>query len=289
MKNFIIVNDIKDANAVTHNGKFHIDEVFGTILLIKIFEKISLARVSEINDSNSYNNKIIFDIGKGEFDHHQSDALTREDGIKYSSFGLLWKKYGKKYLKKIKCEDIDFAWKHFDNSIVKTIDKIDNFQIEKDCLKNYMISNIIENFNPTWDSNTDSNIMFEKALDFANVIFDNEIANVLAIIKANNYLKNINIDNEEYIVLEKFIPYNDFINENDKKGKINFIVFPSKRKGYEIRTILDRKRFPKDWYNLSENDFFIRYNIHGMLYCHSNGKLCIADNLETVKKIINLT
>lgn len=33
---------------------------------------------------------IVFDIGRGAFDHHQKDSRIRENGIPYAAFGLLW-------------------------------------------------------------------------------------------------------------------------------------------------------------------------------------------------------
>ncbi len=289
MEKLKLVDNINEANAITHNGKFHIDEVFSTVLLMKLFDEIRLIRVSNISDNAEVKNKIVYDIGKGEFDHHQQNPLIRKEGIKYSSFGLLWRKFGKKYLEKTNCKDVNFAWNSFDETLVKTIDKIDNFQIEADCLKNYLISNIIEGFNPTWNSNTDSNIKFQEAVSFASVIFDNEINNIYSIIDAKIYLQNNIVIDKEYIILDKSIPYNDFIKENDTDNKIKFIICPSKRNGYEVRTVLNRATFPNEWYGMSENEFHKRYNISGMLYCHSNGKLCITNSIETAVKIINLT
>ena len=289
MKKLNLVDNINEANAITHNGKFHIDEVFSTVLLMKLFDEIRLIRVSNIPDNAEVKNKIVYDIGKGEFDHHQQNPLTRKDGIKYSSFGLLWRKFGKKYLKKTNCKDVNFAWNSLDETLVKTIDKIDNFQIEADCLKNYLISNIIESFNPTWNSNIDSNIKFQEAVFFASVIFDNEINNIYSIIDAKIHLQNNIVIDKNYIILDKSIPYNDFIKENDTDNKIKFIICPSKRNGYEVRTVLNRTVFPNEWYGISENEFYKRYNISGMLYCHPNGKLCITSSIETAVKIIGLT
>lgn len=289
MENLKLVYNINDANAITHNGKFHIDEVFSTVLLTKIFDNIQLMRISEIPSNINLENKIIYDIGKGKFDHHQNDAITREDGIKYCSFGLLWKEYGKIYLEKIHCKDTEFAFQKFDLSFIKTIDKIDNFQIEPDCLKNYLISDVIESFNSDWNSNSDSNAKFQEAVEFATKIFDNNINKILSIIEAKMYLKTQEIKNETYILLKKYVPYNDFILENDSEEKIKFVIYPSKRNGYEIRAVLDRTRFPKEWFDLSEKDFFDKYKVNGMLYCHSNGKLCIASNIDTAISIIGLT
>ena len=89
-----IVNDINEANFITHSGKFHADEIFATILLEKIYQNIKLMRVSEI-DSEDYKDKTIFDIGGGKFDHHQVGGNgERSNGIKFASFGLLWNEYG---------------------------------------------------------------------------------------------------------------------------------------------------------------------------------------------------
>ena len=46
-------------------------------------------------------NKLVYDIGGGEFDHHQAGGNgQRDNGVKYASCGLIWKSYGKKYLEK---------------------------------------------------------------------------------------------------------------------------------------------------------------------------------------------
>ena len=85
-----LVKDIKEANGITHNGTMHADEVFSTAFLSLYFGNFKVARVSEVPENIS-SNTIVYDIGKGKFDHHQSDARIRDNGIKYSSLGLLLK------------------------------------------------------------------------------------------------------------------------------------------------------------------------------------------------------
>ncbi len=290
MKGLKIVKDIDKANFITHSGKFHIDDVFSTAFLANYFGDVRLKRVYNIEDIEKNSEKIVYDIGYGKFDHHQVNALRRQDGTIYSSFGLLWKEYGKSFLRKNNCDDIDFAWKKFDNFLVKTIDKIDNSQIEPEFQNYYLISNIIENYNSTWDSNDKSDDNFLKAVNFANNILKNEIKSIFSIIKAKKFLENkYDLINDNFIVLEKYIPYHDFILEKDTEEKIQFVIYPSKRNGIEIRTVLDRKKFPKLWHSMNEKEFYKKYGIKGMLYCHSNGKLCIVGNIESAKKIIELT
>lgn len=289
MNNFEIIENIEEANAITHSGKFHIDDVFSTVFLINFFENIKLIRLPSLSDTQKNKDKIIYDIGKGEFDHHQVDALKRKNGITYSSFGLLWKRYGRDFLKKINCEDIEFAWNRFDEKFVITIDKIDNSQIEKGTSKIYSVADIISRFNPEWNSKENENKAFKEAVYFANVIFNNEIRNILAIVEANKKLKQLYPKlKEKYIILDRYIPYKDFIIENDKNNIVKFIIYPSKRYGYEVRTILDRELFPLKWHKLNQKQFYEKYKIDGMMYCHTNGKMLVAEDVKTAIEILKL-
>ena len=65
-----IVKELKEANCVTHGGKFHPDEIFATVILSKILTNIKLIRVNEVTDSmrESIAKKLVYDIGGGEFD-----------------------------------------------------------------------------------------------------------------------------------------------------------------------------------------------------------------------------
>ena len=106
-KNIQLTTRFDDANCITHSGRFHIDDVISTIFLSKIMDKVVLLRIANIKNEN-LKNKLVYDIGLGEFDHHQKNRNgQRKNGIYYSSIGLLWKKFGKKYLEKIKAKNID--------------------------------------------------------------------------------------------------------------------------------------------------------------------------------------
>ena len=98
-----LVENIKEANAITHAGSFHADDIFSTIFLSKL-KDIYLYRTNELEEQ--IDGKIIYDIGRGEFDHHGENARIRANGIKYSSFGLLFEAYGKEYLKKQQVQNI---------------------------------------------------------------------------------------------------------------------------------------------------------------------------------------
>jgi len=87
---------------VTHNGTFHADDLFATATLALVFNgniKVIRTRDEEIIKKADF----VYDVGgiynpeKNLFDHHQKEgAGKRENGIPYASFGLVWKKFGKK-------------------------------------------------------------------------------------------------------------------------------------------------------------------------------------------------
>lgn len=129
-KNIQLTTQIDEANYITHSGRFHVDDVISTIFLSKIIDSVILARVPTIRNKD-IKDKIVYDIGLGEFDHHQKNRNgQRDNGIFYSSIGLLWKKFGKEYLKKIGVKYIDKTFEYMDKELIQNIDAADNMQFE---------------------------------------------------------------------------------------------------------------------------------------------------------------
>src|SRR5574344_1144389 len=111
------VNYLKnEKNAFTHAGKFHADDVFASALLRKINPDINITRGNSVPDGFE---GLVFDIGRGEFDHHQNDSRVRENGIPYAAFGLLWEQIGDVLLG----EDEALI---FDRKFVQPLDENDN-------------------------------------------------------------------------------------------------------------------------------------------------------------------
>ena len=147
-KNIELTDSIEKAKFITHSGKFHVDDVISTIFLSKIFDKIVLIRIPSIDNKNIAD-KIVYDIGGGEFDHHQKNRNgQRDNGIYYSSIGLLWRKYGKEYLKKIKVKNIDKTFEYIDLELIQYLDATDNMQTEY--VENKILPDFIKLCNPEW-------------------------------------------------------------------------------------------------------------------------------------------
>ena len=106
----------QNATAFTHSCKFHADDVFSAALLLYLNPEITITRGSRVPEDFD---GIVFDIGRGRYDHHQKDSRVRENGIAYAAFGLLWEELGSEILGE------ELAQK-FDEAFVQPLDNNDN-------------------------------------------------------------------------------------------------------------------------------------------------------------------
>jgi uncharacterized UPF0160 family protein len=88
--------------AVTHNSKFHADDVFATVVLRKLYPDMQLTRTRDpdviASADIAYDLSGMYDHAARRYDHHQRGARKRQDtGITYSAFGLIWDHYGREY------------------------------------------------------------------------------------------------------------------------------------------------------------------------------------------------
>lgn len=294
-----LVKKIEEANAITHSGSFHADDIFATIFLSKL-QDVLLFRTTEISDDINCSSKIVYDIGMKEFDHHGPDARIRKNGIKYSSFGLLFEKYGKEYLKKQNIEDIETCYQEFLKEFVLQIDAIDN-GIFPPNPKEYQIttlSHVIEMFNPTWKEDITSDEAFLNAIKIAEIIFARIEKRIIDKASAKKIIENqIKQAQDKILILNQYIPFMDhLLNSKEPIAKeILFAIFPSNREGYNIRAInvepgthQNRLDFPKKWGGKTKEELQNMTNIKTFRFCHTNLFLCSTDTLEDAIKVAKL-
>lgn len=290
---FVSNNEITSANAITHTGLFHADEVMSTVLLSKIMPEVRLCRTFKVPENIS-EDIIVYDIGGGAFDHHQKGfSEARENGIKFSSFGLLWRKFGMDYLKSIsRINDPELVFNMFDNSFVTGIDAVDNGQVERSGTISVMsVSGVISSFNPNWDEKIDSNSAFLRAVGYAEVIFDNALNSAISKAKAKGLVEKAIetsvVDN--ILILDEFMPWQEYVfnSENPKAADILYVVFPSNRGGYNVNAVPDvlggfgqRKPLPKSWAGCSGKELANITGIPTANFCHPARFICGAETFE---------
>ena len=294
-----VVDNIELANCITHNGSMHADEVFSSAFLEMYLGDIKVFRTSNIDNLNINDNILVYDIGRGKFDHHQQDALKRDNDIIYCSFGLLWKEFGKDFLKKYGIEDIEQVWKGIDKDLVEGIDADDNGQFPK-IESNYKVKtlpNIIKIFNPSLESGEDESTQFEKACKLAKSILEEEIlyinGKIIAENKLKEYLEDFSLE-DKFVILDKYLPYEDTILNDEKYNNILFVAYPSNRGGYAIKVVpksaeekTARMYFPDNWAGLEKEELEKVSGIKGLKFCHTQKFIVSCEDLDTVYKVFD--
>lgn len=262
--------------AMTHAGKFHADDVFSAALLRILNPNIRFERVLSVPEDFD---GIVFDIGWGKFDHHQSGAPVRENGVPYAAFGLLWKEFGSELLG----EEAD----SFDEHFIQPLDLEDN----TGC--GHPLACAISAFNPCWDSDEDPNENFLKAVDVAFAILSRKIEEVNGIRRAGTLVNNaVKQMQDKIVILERFAPWKQFVIQSDAE----FVVSPSHRGGFSAQgvplTLQDntlRLPFPKEWAGKSADELQKLTGIATLRFCHNNRFLISADTLQDAVDACKLT
>jgi uncharacterized UPF0160 family protein len=291
-----MTQDISEANLVTHNGTFHADEVMATVILGKLLEKITVCRVERV-PRNLGRNVIVYDIGGGEFDHHQKGGNgVRKNEVPYAACGLIWKKYGSKLV--TNTPDTYGIFLGMDRRIFQGIDAVDNGTMPKldYTAYSYGISQIIAAFNPTWDSEENQDEAFVKAVLFAETIFDNEFQQLIAKDKAREIIEmKIESSNGHIMILEKYVPWERALlrSWNEKAQEIWFVVYPSNRGGYawycvrkELGSKEARKSTPIEWWGLEGKELQRVSGVPTAMFCHKDGFIGAAETLEDAIKMV---
>jgi uncharacterized UPF0160 family protein len=118
----------EDGFAYTHDGVYHADDIFCMALIEYALGYFKFIRTRDLE--HSY---FTFDVGGGDFDHHQCDEYR--DGEKkgiFASFGKLWCTVGRTLGLR------EEVWKEIDELFVQPIDLTDNTGVMNPV--NYMIN-----------------------------------------------------------------------------------------------------------------------------------------------------
>lgn len=291
-----LVKDIYDASFITHSGTMHTDDIFSTAFLDLYYKNIKVFRTTTI-PKDIDKNVIIYDIGRGKFDHHQEDAKKRENGITYCSFGLLWQEFGKDFLKKRNIDNIEEVFTAFDKDLIEAIDADDNgiFPKIEAQYKVKTLSEVFKLFNPGYKSGQDEKEQFIKAVKVAKIIIEEELLSVIGkVIAKKQVLKCLEKKENHTLYLDEYMPYEQTILQEESANDILFVVYPSNRGGYGIKTVPissedhnKRLDFPEEWAGLENEELEEKSGIKGLKFCHLTRFLATADTLETAKIVVN--
>lgn len=252
----------------THGAKFHSDDVFATAFLRILNPDIEIQRGFEPPEDFE---GIVYDIGRGAFDHHQEDKEYRDNGCPYAAFGLVWREFGAALLGEEEAA-------RFDEKFIQPLDLSDN----TGCYE--VLASVIDEFNPGWDSDASYDDCFWKAEAMAEQILQNHFQSVQGIKRAESLVKQAMADSDgSILVLPKFCPWKEVV----AGSSYQMVVYPSNRGGYSIQGVPvsagDTELvcgMPKEWRGKEAEELQEITGLEHIRFCHMSGFLAAADTFE---------
>ncbi|MCX7710575.1 MAG: MYG1 family protein [Clostridia bacterium] len=282
----------------THNGRFHADETMATAILQEIFD-IELVRTRDMEVLKTLD--LIYDVGDGEFDHHQVDKEYRETGVPYAACGLIWRKFGRDVIRfrepSLEEDAVEYIFQHIDAMLMEGIDASDNGMRTGSVVVPLMnIPSIIAEFNPPWDSEKLEDEAFMDAVKVASALLNNMLNQQLSIIKARKYVFDAykNRPRPELLVLERSYPWTQALSEIDVENEVLFVIYPRDNQ-YLIQTIRrndgmrgDRKKLPEAWAGKRDEELGNVIGIDDAIFCHSARFIAGAGSMESIMKMADI-
>lgn len=255
------------ATGFTHGGKFHADDVFSTALLQIVRPDIQVTRGFTVPEDFD---GIVYDVGLGEFDHHQEPREYRPNGVPYAAFGLLWRELGASLVGENQARLID-------ENFIQPLDLNDNTGEQNS------LCDAIGFFNPVWDADADSDECFFEAVAVARRILDRQIESARAVNRADEKVRAAYAASENgIVVLPCYLPWKNALYRSDAL----FVVYPSQRGGWSAQCVTDRKTkrsklpFPASWAGQPQSVIAQKSGLEGIRFCHASRFLITADTKE---------
>lgn len=295
---------------VTHDGKFHADEVLAAAILLIATGETGVTRTRDPKVIE--NADIAFDVGFGRYDHHQKGGNGKrsfEPFIPYSSAGLIWRDFGIQYIQNVlkelgqslRWEEILHIYEFIDKSIVSEVDLVDNGLLKGKDLSPTSFSVTVAAMNPSWFEteafvNEAAVTVFEKmrfhqAIGLGDSILRMAIRGQLGIYLAQTRLKadmDMCGDGEVLVLSGGFYPWQNQLDKEDHGFKM--VVFGSGEswKVQTVQTWKDGERkticyLPQEWAGLNGGELEEVSGIQGAVFCH-NGRF-IAGTTSRISAI----
>jgi len=293
---------------VTHSGGFHADELLSSVILTRLFPQARIVRSRSPEWITPATDRIIYDVGGAYdaeariFDHHQRGAPLREDGQPYSSFGLIWKHYGRDYLAATGIPEahVETIFASFDASFVLPIDLMDNGAMSPSVagpLAVLTLPVLLETLKPVFDE-PDAEALeraFGAALAIARSFLEAKIAGSAAKLRAEDIVLKAVADAGEARVLElpMGMPFRSAVMKSGADHLL-FVVHPRDKdwcltgirrasEGFELRADL-----PAAWAGLTNGELEKACGVAGASFCHNGRFIAAARSREAILEMAQI-
>jgi len=276
---------------VTHNGRFHTDELFAvaTVLLANGDCEVVRTRDEKLIKNAEYCLDVggVYDPEQNRFDHHQSEgAGLRENGIPYATFGLVWKHFGEQLCSsKVVAESVDADF-------VQPIDAIDNGVMvctpSIEGVYPFTVGGVFSVFNSTWkEDDSLQDTFFMEAIVIAKRVIERKIQAVSDVIKAEDLVSEAyeSADDKRLIIFNEYAPVKGKISEFAEP--LYFIQPDFSNSTWRVcavskdrNTFENRKDFPVSWAGKRDKELVEITGVADALFCHRGRFICVAQSKE---------
>jgi uncharacterized UPF0160 family protein len=265
-----------------HDGSFHADEAFAVAAVQLLQGPAEVVRTRDRSLLDGCDLRI--DVGMrddpatGDFDHHQQDgAGARPNGIRYASFGLVWRHLGPAL-----CGDDPAVSAKVDAHLVQGIDAHDIGQTLTRPLvgdvQPMTAGQVIGALNPLWDEDAGAAELdrrFAQAAALAAKILEREIAGAAAHARAGRLVREaiVRAEDPRLIVLERNMPWREEVVTGAPEAL--FVIYP-KAEGWgmqavprELGAFGNRRDLPAAWAGRSDAELAEITGVPDAAYCHT--------------------
>jgi len=289
---------------ITHSGNFHTDEVFACAVLSLVHHdevEIVRSRDAEMWATGDYVVDVggEYDVARGQFDHHQiGGAGVRENGVPYSSFGLVWKEYGETL-----CGGIEQA-KSIDEKMVQPVDLADvginSFHLTEKNIFPYLLHHVVTAFRPTWKEEVEHQNTFDhgfaEAVDIAKCILVREMVIAKDADEGERAVVACyqQAEDKRMIVIDGQFPWERVLGQFPEPL---YVVKPDHENGgkWKVKTVRDhmdsfesRKPFPLAWAGKTGQELAEITGVADALACHNKRFIAVAGSKEGALRLAQI-
>jgi uncharacterized UPF0160 family protein len=285
----------------THDGSFHADEVFATAALALLGDPIEVLRTRDRHALARADVRV--DVGfrhdpaTGDYDHHQREFdVVRANGIRYASFGLIWREFGVRV-----CEGDDEVADAVDASLVQGVDANDTGQPLTESLVKGIhpltVNGVIGAFNARWDETLtpeQERLRFDEAVDAARGILAREVLSAASGRRATRLVEEAIAAATDPRLIELGVnaPWKQVLVPAAPDAL--YVIYP-KRQGFgleavprELGSFENRRDLPAAWGGLEGADLVAVTGVPDALFCHAKRFLVVASSHDGIEQLAQL-
>jgi uncharacterized UPF0160 family protein len=278
----------------THPGNFHADDVFAVAVLGLVHGELDIVRTRDDATVAAAGARV--DIGgrsdpaAGDFDHHQrGGAGERANGIRYASFGLVWREFGPALAGG---EDAAAA---IDERLVQGVDANDTGQNISaaliDGIRPMTVSGVIAALNPAWDEEltaAEEDARFAEAVALASGILERELAGARAYRRGLDIVRAAieRATDPRLIELDRKAPWHETVVTTAPEAL--YVVYP-KADGWGMQAVpkalgefANRKDLPEAWGGHADAELAEITGVPDAMFAHIKGFYASARSREGI-------